>query len=332
MSGQPTGSPPQAPLLQSTNGTTWTPTGGDLDSQYVAVLWDGSQFVGYRLDAAGILDNQIATSPDGVTWTNRYDDSAADILNIALFTPPVPPPPVPLAPETGPRKAIVYSLARQVFEPIQEFANTVRSAVIESAQSGVTWEQLTNAWSTYLAPWDSFATQNQVGVFLGVDDGTQTTWNDLPNAWSTYSQTWNSFPAGGNVDLFSDNSTTDAGLPIPYSMVPALIYESSRQNILLDSWDFILKIAPFFELLTIEFDALPFALGNPIPITATPIDLSDSSTFSTPKAYPGPQQNRYARYIRVTLSGNSYYRAFAFGGATIFVQIQERPSTAQPQS
>ena len=98
MSGDTTGmgTGPMGPHLESTDGVTWTPTGPILDSQYFAVLWDGAQFVGYRLDAAGVADNEIATSPDASTWTNRYDDADADILNIALFgesTPPPPPPP-----------------------------------------------------------------------------------------------------------------------------------------------------------------------------------------------------------------------------------------------
>jgi hypothetical protein len=73
---------------------TWTPTGPNLDSQFVAVLWDGAQLVGYRIDAAGIADNKIAISTDfGSTWTNVYDDANADILNIALFAETMPPPP-----------------------------------------------------------------------------------------------------------------------------------------------------------------------------------------------------------------------------------------------
>lgn len=246
-------------------------------------------------------------------------------------SPPPGPPPPPFTPTTGvgepgPRKAILYSLDRQVFEPLQLFPNSVRSAVVETTQVGVKWKDLPNPWSTYTATWESFFSAQQVGVFIGVDDGTQATWNDLPNAWSTYLQAWNAFPAGGNVDVFSDNSTTDNGLAIPYTMVPALLYENSRQDVLLDSWSFYFKIASFFELVTIEFDSVSFPLAPPIPITATFSDLSDETTFGVPKAYPGPGQSKYARYIKVTFSGNSFYRSFAFGGGTLFVQVQERPS------
>lgn len=226
----------------------------------------------------------------------------------------------------GQTRATLFSLDRQVFEPIQEFPTIVRAATVEAAQAGVTWNDLPNPWSTYTQTWESFFSLNQVGVFIGVDDGTQTTWADLTGSWSSYLQSWNSFPAGGNVESFSDNSTTDAGLPIPYSMVPALLYEDSRQTILLDSWSFYFKIAAFFELVTIEFDALAFALDDPTPLTASFSDLSDENTYSVPKALP-VGQTKYSRYIKVSFFGNSYYRAFAFGGATIFVQIQERPST-----
>jgi hypothetical protein len=243
-----------------------------------------------------------------------------------LPPPPPPPPTPPRLPSQGPTTALVYSLDRKVFEPLQQFQVFVRAATIETAGVGVKWSDLTQPWSTYTATWDSFFAAEQTAVFLGLDDGTETTWNDLPNPWSTYPQSWNSFPAGGNVDTFSDNSTTDAGLAIPYSMVPALVYESSRQNILLDSWDFILKIASFFEMLTVEFDSLRQPLSKPVPITATAISLNDKSTFSVPKAYPGPTQSVYRRYIRVTMSGVSFSRSFAFGGATIFVQVLERPS------
>lgn len=258
----------------------------------------------------------------------RVTQVTMDVLIREGPLPPPPPPPPPPAnnPAIGPTTATVYSLDRQVFEPLQQFQVIVRAATIETAETGVTWNDLPNPWSTYLATWDSFFAAEQQAVFLGLDDGTETTWADLPNPWSTYLQSWNSFPAGGNVDTFSDNSTTDAGLAIPYSMTPALVYESSRQNILLDSWDFILKVASFFELLTVEFDSLRQPLSNPVPVTATAISLNDKSTFSVPKAYPGPTQNVYRRYIRVTMSGLSFSRSFAFGGATVFVQIQERPS------
>lgn len=243
---------------------------------------------------------------------------------------PPPPPPPPVNPTTSttpePSTAIVYSLARQVFEPLQEFTATIRAAVIEASEAGTTWADLPNPWSTYLATWDSFPSKDQPGVFLGLDDGTQIKWSDLPNAWSTYNQSWDSFPAGGNVDLFGDNATTDAGAAIAYSLVPALVQNNSRHDILLDSWDFILKVASFFELVTVEFDSLKQPLSPPVPITATAISLNDKSTYSVSKAYPGPGQNKYSRYIRVTMSGVSFTRAFAFGGATIFVQILERPS------
>jgi hypothetical protein len=225
----------------------------------------------------------------------------------------------------GLTRATVFSLDRQVFEPLQEFPTIVRAATIEAAVVGVKWSDLTQPWSTYTQTWESFFSLNQICVFIGVDDGTQTTWADLTGSWASYLQSWNSFPAGGNVESFSDNSTTDAGMPIPYSMVPALLYEDSRQTILLDSWSFYFKIASFFELVTIEFDALAFALDDPTPLTATFSDLSDENTFSVSKALP-VGQTKYSRYIKVSFFGNSYYRAFAFGGAAVFVQIQERPS------
>ncbi len=262
------------------------------------------------------------------------DDSIAKLLAAVAASSQSSSPVVstPVASSSGNSTAIIYSLDRRVFEPLQEFPTIIRAAAIEAAVAGVTWADLTQPWSTYTASWDSFDSLNQVAVFLGLDDGTQTTWADLTNAWSSYPQSWNSFPAGGNVDLFSDNSTTDAGRAIPYSMVPALLYESSRQNVLLDSWEFYFKLSAFFELVTVEFDALTFAMDDPVPITAQPVDLSDEATFAISKAFPGPQQNQYARYIKVTLNGNSFYRALAFGGATLFVQIQERPSKIQPQS
>jgi hypothetical protein len=95
MGGAAAGVSPVDPHLESTDAITWTPTGPALDSQYFAVLWDGTQFVGIRIDAAGNNDNFIAKSPDASTWTNVFDDTTGSILNIALFAESAPGPKPP---------------------------------------------------------------------------------------------------------------------------------------------------------------------------------------------------------------------------------------------
>jgi len=238
--------------------------------------------------------------------------------------PALPNPTIPTGPQ-GPTKAIVFSLIRQVFEPLQVFPNPVRAIGAIAVLQGTRWQDLTNSWSSYVQSWNSFLSTNARTSAIAVDDGQSTTWVQLTDLWANYAQAWNSFPAGGNIEVFDDNSTNDNGTQIPYSMVSALLRDDSITDIKLDSWEFFFKIAALFELITVEFDSLKMPFSPPVPITAFLADLSDATTFGIPKAFP--QQQQYSRYIKVTFSGNSFNRAFAFGGGTIFVQVQGRSST-----
>ena len=126
------------------------------------------------------------------------------------------------------------------------------------------------------------------------------------------------------MDVFSINSSNDNGASIPYSFTISFLTAGTTKTALLDSWEFFFADAQNFELATILFEALTFPFAVPSVITATFVDLSDPTTFAIPKALP--TQNTYNRYIRVTFSGISFYRGFAFEGGTIFLQTQERPS------
>jgi hypothetical protein len=259
-------------------------------------------------------------------FQQRIDWNALLIFGQAgSFAPAVPPTPTPAnSTPTGPNKAIVYSLDRGVFEPIQVFPEIIRSVTQEATAEGVTWADLTNPWATYQASWDSFPNTDQIAVFFGADGGNSTTWAELTNPWSTYNTPWDSFPAGGEVYIFSVNSPNDNGVSIPYSFTPVYLFDDSNKNILIDSWELFFKIAGSFELATIEFDALKYPKATPTTLFNTFVDLSDPTTYAIPKSLP--TLNQYSRYIRIIFSGESFTRAFAFGGGTVFVMIQERPS------
>lgn len=97
-SGGPTGSPRFVAVgyggrrMTSTDGIAWTddvivdPNGGDDDNLFRGVGFDGAQFIAAGGSAAG----QIATSPDGATWTFRPPGTSwlADVvpLGAALVT------------------------------------------------------------------------------------------------------------------------------------------------------------------------------------------------------------------------------------------------------
>jgi hypothetical protein len=252
-------------------------------------------------------------------------------IEILLKVGPLPPPPPPsnntspLPPHAqGPSKGILLNLDRQVFEPIQAFADIIRAIGREVTGSGTRWLDLTNGWSTYNVPWNSFPAQNNLALMLGTQGLPAVLWQDLTNGWSTYNVPWNSFPGGGQVHIFSANSPNDHGVAIPYFYVPALFVGNDRQTILLDGWDFYFRASSKLELATIEFAGLTMPKALAMPITDSLVDLSDDRTYAIPKALPS--QNKYNRYIRLRFSGSSFYRAFRFGGGTVFVQSQERPS------
>lgn len=75
----------------SSNGTSWTeivPPNGSSTHFYPLLRWTGTLFV--VLDFTTGSNNHIRTSPDGITWTNRYSDTVDDIDSIKQFgTPPV---------------------------------------------------------------------------------------------------------------------------------------------------------------------------------------------------------------------------------------------------
>jgi hypothetical protein len=227
-------------------------------------------------------------------------------------------------PTSGPSKALVLNLDRQVFEPIQVFSEVIRAVGPEVSGSGTTWAQLTNSWSSYNVPWNSFPGQNAIALMFGTAGTASVLWQNLTQPWSSYNVPWNSFPGGGKVYRFSANAANDNGRSIAYFYVPALLQVESNKVLLIDSWDFFFGIAQGFEIASITFEALRYPYGAPTPITATLVDLSDGRTFAVPKVLPN--QNKYNRYIKVTFSGSSFNRGFAFDGGIIFVQVQERAS------
>jgi hypothetical protein len=198
----------------------------------------------------------------------------------------------------GPRKAVLYNLERQVFEPLQVFQETIRSIVAESASIGTTWNDLTRAWSTYNQAWNTFPALDSTGVFIGMDSGA--------------------------VMLFGPGATNDNGKEIPYFFVPGLISAGPGADLRLDSIDVYFRPSSTFEMTTIEIDTQNTPYGALTPVTAVPFDLSDERTFGFPKSLP--TLTAYSRYLRFLVTGVSFHRALAYGGGVVFVDQQQRPS------
>ena len=90
---------------------------------------------------------------------------------------------------SGPSKAIIFSLARQAFEPVQVFVEAITASSIHSFFKSTTWADLTVPWSSETVPWSSFPVEAQLSVLLGFETG--------------------------DVQTFSPNSPTDNGAQIP---------------------------------------------------------------------------------------------------------------------
>jgi len=58
-------------VLSSTDGITWTLRKSGLGNFFFAVTWNGSKFVAVGTDSTDFSNGTIATSPDGVTWTQQ---------------------------------------------------------------------------------------------------------------------------------------------------------------------------------------------------------------------------------------------------------------------
>jgi hypothetical protein len=67
----------------STNGTTWTAANFDIKiGRWGSVAWNGSLFCAVQTSVSVGTTNAYATSPDGITWTQRTLPSAASLAKI----------------------------------------------------------------------------------------------------------------------------------------------------------------------------------------------------------------------------------------------------------
>lgn len=67
-------------VYKSTDGcATWSATGGTAFTGNADIIWDGSQLIACGTD-------RIQTSPDGITWTERYNDPSNYNIHRLLYT------------------------------------------------------------------------------------------------------------------------------------------------------------------------------------------------------------------------------------------------------
>jgi hypothetical protein len=131
--------------------------------------------------------------------------------------------------------------------------------------------------------------------------------------------------ATGSVYQFGASTPNDNTNQIPYSFTPALMTGGALKDILLDSMEVWFKPAPSFELVTLQLQGMLFPFDDaPTSVTLFPVNVEDQATFFLPISLP--LLNTYSRYIRLTISGNSYSRVVMFGGAQLFYNPQARAS------
>lgn len=71
--------------ISADNGTTWNSAGANPTSSYFqTVVWMAGGYFA-ALQIPDLLDDQLATSPDGLVWTGHYDDAAGDIALMRPF-------------------------------------------------------------------------------------------------------------------------------------------------------------------------------------------------------------------------------------------------------
>lgn len=197
----------------------------------------------------------------------------------------------------GPSKAVVYAIDRSVFETVQEFAPAIiRATALGTKTSGTLWSDLTLPWSNYTAPWSSFSMTNSMAFMIGNDDGT--------------------------IYDFTANSTSDNGTPISYSFTPGFIQQGPSHDVNISGWSVYFKPTSVFELSFLNIYSLNSPLGIATNYGNTPFDLSDERTWHMPQTWP--QAQKYQKYLQLTFNAETTQRQFAFGGATFYINQQER--------
>lgn len=199
---------------------------------------------------------------------------------------------------SAPSHAIIMAQrnGQMIFETLQIFTQPISAGATVVANTGVTWDQLTQPWSSYTVPWSSFLGGSELITLLCV--------NSI-------------------ISAFGPNYSNDAGTAVPYSFIPALINAGPGKDLLLDSLELWLQPTTT-EFAAAQIDGLATPLAAPIATTSFAFDCADPLTFGLPKSYP--LLNTYSRYLKLTIFGTSRARALYFGGAQIFVTPQERAS------
>jgi len=198
----------------------------------------------------------------------------------------------------GPSRAIVYSIARGVFEPVQIFVEAITASALAAFVTSTTWNQLTEPWTFYQVPWNSFATQSQISVLLGAEDG--------------------------SVYDFSEASTTDNNVAIPYGFTPGLLNIDAVTDMLMNSFELFFDPASSFELLVVAIYGLQYPQDPGVVDTAFPLDLSAPDTWRLPQSLP--TITTYRRYYSLEISGITINRGMAYGGGNMFENVQDRAS------
>jgi hypothetical protein len=211
----------------------------------------------------------------------------------------------PAISDTDPSHAIMYSIRRQAFEPIQSFADAMTAADVVTQTFGVTWLNWVPANSTWpeipYNSWSAIPYGNSLGVWTG--------------------------DPFGFVYLFW-TANTDNGTSITYNATfPPVRQDPTVMQRISDIELYLKQAAQPEELSFIVWGLLqPYSTPG-TPILAMEVLLTNQQTFSLP-ALPGPNnpQNIGANFIQVELTGTGPLGQMVFAGGTIFIDTDLRGS------
>lgn len=185
------------------------------------------------------------------------------------------------------------------YETLQTFPTLFTAGAAPVVQDGVRIEDLTQPISFYTQPINSFLNQAEIINFVA-------------DASAVYIMG----PAAGALD--------NGQFLVNYAYSPGLLTQGPAMDIRPESFDLFLQSTPYLELGTVQFDLLKYPDDPGTTILAAPLVTNDPASFTLPQVTP--EMTSYARYIRMTVSGNSLTRALAFGGARVYCNVQGRPS------
>ena len=196
------------------------------------------------------------------------------------------------------QNASYYSLARQVWEPVETFTEGISASWPGVIVSGQTWANDPYLWSTSPYTWDDIPNAQQLGVFIGT--------------------------TVGQVHQFFKGFTDD-GAAIPYSMTGPLFSADPSKTHSLDRYELYMEPASQPEIVTSDVLAYGAPFQPATIIDSLPSDISLTSWVNQP-IVPGPANpNNYeANFFQLVIYCILSQGGFAFAGGTAYLVFNDK--------